>query len=325
MDKSADKHEWLLLIHQIPPKPSYFRVKIWRRLQQIGAVAVKQSVYAMPKTPQAHEDLNWTLKEIVEGGGDASLCEARFLEGLTNEQVVSMFQAPRRADYAKIIQEAGALQKEINSEPAYPAEAMARFKSQLFRLQDKLHEVRAIDFFSAPERSVAEMLLENVNSLLKGSLPPESSSKDSLKKLKGRTWVTRDNVFVDRIACAWLIRRFVDPDAEFKFAGSKKYKPQTGEIRYDMFEAEFTHEGDLCSFEVMVERLGLDRRILAPLAEIVHDIDLKDDKFGRPEAAGVRALIAGLAAAHPADIDRIDRGAGMFDDLLEYFKRQVKP
>jgi hypothetical protein len=169
------------------------------------------------------------------------------------------------------------------------------------------------------------MLLENVNSLLQGLLQPESSSTDSIKKLKGRTWVTRDNVFVDRIACAWLIRRFVDPDAKFNYAGSKKYKPQIGEIRFDMFEAEFTHEGDKCSFEVMVERLGLDRRMLSPLAEIVHDIDLKDDKFGRPETEGVKALIAGLTSAHPADIDRIERGAGLFDDLLEYFKRQVKP
>jgi hypothetical protein len=236
-----------------------------------------------------------------------------------------MFQSPRRADYEKIIQEAGDLQKEINAEPAYPAEAMTKLKSQLSKLQDKIHEVRAIDFFSAPERSVAEMVLENVNCLLKGTLQPESSANDSIKKLKGRRWVTRDNVFVDRIACAWLIRRFVDPDAKFKFAGSRKYKPQIGEIRFDMFEAEFTHEGDKCSFEVMVERLGLDRRMLAPLAEIVHDIDLKDDKFCRPEAAGVKALVAGLAAAHPADIDRIERGAGMFDDLLEYFKRQVKP
>ena len=181
MDKSADKHEWLLLIHQIPPKPSYFRVKIWRRLQQIGAVAVKQSVYVMPKNPQTHEDLSWTLKEIIEGGGDASLCEARFLEGLTDEQVVSMFQAPRRADYENIIQEAGTLQKEINVEPAYPAEAMAKFKSQLSRLQDKLHEVRAIDFFSAPERSVAEMLLENVNSLLKERCSPNHPPRAALR------------------------------------------------------------------------------------------------------------------------------------------------
>lgn len=324
MDNNPDKHEWLLLVHQIPPKPSYFRVKIWRKLQQIGAVAVKQSVYVMPKNPQAHEDLSWTLKEIVEGGGDASLCEARFLEGLTDEQVVSMFQAPRRADYEKIIQEAGALQKQINAEPAYPAEAMTKFKSQLSRLQDKLHEVLAIDFFSAPERSVAEMVLENVSSLLKGTLQPESSAKDTIKKLKGRTWVTRDNVFVDRIACAWLIRRFIDPDAKFKFASSKKYKPQRGEIRFDMFEAEFTHEGDMCSIEVMIRRLGLDQRMLAPIAEIVHDIDLRDKKFGRPEAAGLKTLFSGIVTAHPVDEDRIERGGKVLDDLLEYFKRHYK-
>ena len=325
MGNNPDKHEWLLLIHQIPPKPGYFRVKVWRRLQQIGAVAVKQSVYVMPNTPSAHEDLSWTLKEIIEGGGEASLCEARFLEGLTDEQIVAIFKAARQADFEKIIQEAGAMQKEIDAKSAYTGEAAARFKSQLARLHGRLNQVLPIDFFPAPERSVAEMALENIGSQLKGAPESEPAAAARNKQLKGRTWVTRENVFVDRIACAWLIRRFVDPGAEFKFIRSKKYTPQPGELRFDMFEAEFTHAGDMCSFEVMVERLGLDRRMLAPLAEIVHDIDLKDDKFGRPEAAGVKALVEGLAAAHPTDIDRIERGAGMFDDLLEYFKRQVKP
>lgn len=311
---------WLLLIHQIPPKPGYFRVKIWRRLQQIGAVAVKQSVYVMPSIPQAHEDLSWTLKEIVEGGGEASLCEARFLEGLTDEQVAALFKAARQEDFEKIILEAGALQKEIEADPAYTAEAAARFKSQLSRLQGRLDQVLAIDFFPSPERSTAEMALENLGSLLKGAREPEAAPAARARELKGRTWVTRENVFVDRIACAWLIRRFVDPGAEFKFVHSKKYRPQAGELRFDMFEAEFTHAGDMCSFEVMIERLGLDRRMLGPLAEIVHDIDLKDEKFGRPEAAGLKALMAGITAAHPADIDRIDRGAAVLDDLLEFFR-----
>jgi hypothetical protein len=315
---------WLLLIHQIPPKPGYFRVKIWRRLQQIGAVAVKQSVYVMPNTPQAQEDLSWTLKEIVEGGGEASMCEARFLEGITDEQVAALFKAARQEDFSKIIQEAGALHKDIEADPAYSAEAAARFKSQLARLQARLDQVLAIDFFPSPERSAAEMALENLGSLLKGALDSETAPAARVKELKGRTWVTRENVFVDRIACAWLIRRFVDPGAEFKFVNSKKYRPQAGELRFDMFEAEFTHAGDQCSFEVMVERLNLDRRVLGPLAEIVHDIDLKDDKFGRPEAAGVKALMTGVTAACPADIDRIERGAGLFDDLLEFFRHQVK-
>ncbi len=73
---------WLLLIHQIPPKPDYFRVKIWRRLQRLGAVPVKNSVYVLPKSDQTQEDFQWVLREVVESGGDASLCEARFVDGL---------------------------------------------------------------------------------------------------------------------------------------------------------------------------------------------------------------------------------------------------
>jgi len=100
--KRAREPGWLLLIHQIPPKPNYFRVKIWRRLQRLGAVGIKNSVYALPGSEQAHEDLNWVLREIVEGGGDASLVEARFIEGLSDEQVKEMFRAARDADYQAV-------------------------------------------------------------------------------------------------------------------------------------------------------------------------------------------------------------------------------
>ena len=97
---------WLLLIHQIPPKPDYFRVKIGRRLQRIGAVAIKNSVYVLPKNDQTQEDFQWVLREIVEGRGEASLCEARFVEGLSDEQVETLFQAARGAEYDQIAEEA---------------------------------------------------------------------------------------------------------------------------------------------------------------------------------------------------------------------------
>ena len=129
---AQSKKEWLLLIHQIPPKPSYFRVKIWRRLQQVGAIAVKQSVYALPKSQQALEDFGWILKEIAEGGGDASVCEARFVEGLTDEQVVSMFQSARKGDYEKILQEGRTLQDQLSTDLPEPAETMSKLKSQTF-------------------------------------------------------------------------------------------------------------------------------------------------------------------------------------------------
>src|ERR1043165_2184135 len=97
---------WLLLIHQIPPKPDYFRVKIWRRLQRLGAIAIKNSVYALPKNDQTQEDFQWVLREIVEGGGEASLCEAFFVDGLSDPQVETLFQTARETEYRQVVEEA---------------------------------------------------------------------------------------------------------------------------------------------------------------------------------------------------------------------------
>jgi hypothetical protein len=140
--------------------------------------------------------------------------------------------------------------------------------------------------------------------------------------LRNRTWVTREGVFADRIASAWLIRRFIDPEARFKFVSGKGYRPQEGELRFDMFEAEFTHEGDKCTFEVLLERAGLKDSALRAIAEIIHDIDLKDEKFGRTEVAGIRTLIDGIRVSTNDDARRIERGAEAFNDLYEFFKKK---
>ena len=132
---------------------------------------------------------------------------------------------------------------------------------------------------------------------------------------RGRTWVTRSGIKVDRMASAWLIRRFIDPDARFKFVPAKGYRPEKSELRFDMFEAEFTHEGERCTFEVLAQRFGLRGRALVVIAEIVHDIDLKDARYGREEAPGIGQLVAGIAAAHADDEERLARGAALFEDL----------
>ncbi len=116
-------------------------------------------------------------------------------------------------------------------------------------------------------------------------------------------------------SCAWLIRKLIDPEARFKFVPAKGYQPEKGELRFDMFEAEFTHEGELCTFEVLVQRFGLKDPALRAIAEIVHDIDVKDAKYGREEAPGIGQLVAGIAAAHADDEARLARGAALFDDL----------
>ena len=141
---------------------------------------------------------------------------------------------------------------------------------------------------------------------------------------QGRTWVTRAGIKVDRMASAWLIRKFIDPGARFKFVPAKGYRPEPGEVRFDMFEAEFTHEGDGCTFETLVQRFGLRAPGLRHLAEIVHDIDMKDGKYGRDEAAGIGQLIAGIAASHPDDEARMERGAALFDDLFTLHEGATK-
>ena len=143
-----------------------------------------------------------------------------------------------------------------------------------------------------------------------------------MEDVRARVWVTRTGVHIDRMASAWLIRRFIDPEASFKFVPSRRYSPAAGEIRFDMFDAEFTHEGDLCTFEVLLRRFDLSDAALVALGEVVHDIDLKETKFGRAETAGVDHLVIGIAWTHAEDEARLAQSASLFDALYGYFKRR---
>ena len=145
-------------------------------------------------------------------------------------------------------------------------------------------------------------------------------AKPGLGELKGRPWVTRRGIKVDRIGSAWFIRRFLDPDARFLFVDPGGYTHSPGHIRFDMFEGEFTHEGDLCTFEVLLRWSGIQEPALQAVAEVVHDIDLKDGKYGRPEAAGLAPIIAGMALRHAEDAARLGEGSALFESLYSSFR-----
>ena len=193
-------------------------------------------------------------------------------------------------------------------------------------MRKRLAQVVSIDFFGAIGREKAEGLLRGVEARLSEGEAVKDKAIDPRESafgtLRDRTWVTRQGVYVDRIASAWLIRRFIDPQARFKFVSGKGYRPQAGELRFDMFEAEFTHEGDKCTFEVLLERGALKDPALRAIAEIIHDIDLKDDKFGRTEVAGIRTLVEGISIATEDDSERIARGTEVFNSLYDYFKKK---
>jgi hypothetical protein len=322
MGESPDAR-WLLLIHQIPPRPSYLRVKVGRRLQALGAVPVKNSVYVLPRGDQALEDFQWVRQEIVAGGGDASVCEARFVEGLSDDSIEAAFMAARGADYEPLIAEARELKAALGARGKRSAEARERAGGILIRLRRRLEEIRRIDFFATPGREVAERLVHSLEAGLRPAAGPRAGGV-AARDVRGRTWVTRAGVQVDRIASAWLIRKSIDPEARFRFTrGGEPHR--AGELRFDMSEAEFTHEGDQCTFEVLLRRFGLTEPALQDVAEIVHDVDLKDGKYAREEAAGVGQLIAGLAMRHPDDEPRLRDGAAIFDALYAFSKRKPRP
>lgn len=315
------RQPWLLLIHQIPPKPDYLRVKISRRLQRTGAVAIKNSVYVLPRRAETREDFQWVVREIREGGGDALIAEAAIVEGLSDDEVRALFDGARDDNYAELVADARALRKELGAKtPAGTAARRRQLEQEVARLRRRFVSVTAIDFFGAPKRAAAAALLDELQRALapaRGDI--RSSSAEPAGQFRGRTWVTRSGVHVDRIASAWLIRRFIDPEARFRFVDPERHAHRDGELRFDMFEAEFTHQGDACTFEMLASLFVPDDAALREIGEIVHDVDCKDGKFQREEAAGLRRMIAGIAAAHRDDEVRLTRGAALFDDLYAAF------
>jgi hypothetical protein len=327
---TASETRWLLLIHQIPPKPDYLRVKIGRRLARVGAIAIKNSVYALPPTPDAYEDFQWIVREIQEGGGDAFVSEASLVgDGLTDEDIRARFNAARNQDYGAILADARAVFATLRPQKVAPKRSgtdrnQARnsapqgIEQELAKLRRRFETVNAVDFFSADAGSAVAALLSEIGQTIQRHRGSTAATK-SARPIDGATWVTRRDVHVDRIGSAWLIRRFIDHRPRFRFVEPKRYTQLDGELRFDMFEAEYTHVGDACTFETLVNTFAPDDKALRDIAEIVHDVDCKDGKFGRPEAAGLARMIAGVAALYDRDDDRLERGRLLFDDLYAAF------
>ncbi len=286
---------WLLLLHQIPPAPPYFRAKILRRLNQVGALAIKNSAYVVPENEETMEDLQWLRSSIEADGGEAWLFRTEAVAGLSDESLIESFRTLRASDYKQLLDSS----RDLQNEP------------ELRKLQRRFDEIRRIDFFAAPGRKEIEIMLEKISKSL--AAPAAQFEKPDLKDLHRRIWVTRRGVKVDRIATAWLVRRFIDPNAQFHFVDQDRYQHSAGEIRFDMFEGEFTHEGDRCTFETLLHHVKLQDPALDALAQVIHDIDVKDDKYQRAETNGIAAMIAGVAALHSEDEQRIEAGSGIFD------------
>jgi hypothetical protein len=299
---------WLILVHRIPPRPLYLRAKIRQRLAGVGAVAVKNAVYLLPRNSDALEDLQWIAQEIVAGGGDAHLFEGDFVDGVANEAAVAQFREARDADYTALAADARTALKAVRAPAA--AGALPAAHAALTRRFD---EIQRVDFFHATAREAAGKAIAAIEARLKKDRKEEKRMPKKKLALRGKVWVTRPDVGIDRLASAWFIRRFIDAKARFRF--DAKAAPREGEIRFDMPGGDFTHEDDRCTLETLVRRTGVADKGVRAIAEIVHDIDLKETKFDRAEGAGVRVMIEGLVGRVRDDAERVERGIEIFDDL----------
>lgn len=308
---------WLLFVHQLPPKASNLRVRTWRRLQQIGAIPIKQAVYALPDTPNTREDFEWLKTEVKASGGDASVFAADHVDTWSDDALVEEFRREGQEAYAALARDIETVLKRASAarRPRGTRAPATRRLLDVFR--ERVAAIEGVDFFGSAGR-------DRVTSLLK-QLEAHTSDKRETSTVKsgistppdayrGRLWVTRPRPGVDRMASAWLIRRFIDGEAQFGFAAEQSAVPSDA-IPFDMFGVEFSHHGEGCTFETLCRVFQIDDPAVARLAAIVHDLDLKDSRFGAPEAATIGAIIEGLQLAHVDDDALLAQGMTLFDSL----------
>src|SRR5262249_11543287 len=324
MDRQNNR-DWLLLVHQLPPKPTNLRVRIWRKLQRLGAVAIKNSVYVLPYGEKTNEDFQWLKQEIETTGGEASVFRAGAIEGATQREIIAAFTAARNQEYSQLAGQFDSLNRTIRQDKNRRAISAARIKAreaELGKLHKELERITAIDFFAAKNKTVAtaayercQRAIHDVSSPVKRprGKPVDSGFLDPAQ-FQNRRWVTRKNLFADRLATMWFIKRFIDHSPRFAFVSEGE--PIEGAIAFDMYGAQFTHEGDSCTLETMIKRFGLrDDKGLREIAEIIHDIDLKDNKYDRLEASGLAAVIRGLADSLKDDRKLAAQCSPIFDGL----------
>lgn len=320
---ATTRRRWLILVHQLPATPSNLRVRTWRRLQQLGAMPLKQAVYVLPDSPDTREDLEWLKTEIDASGGEASILEGNHIDEAADAELVEAFKRARQDDYTALandLEDALKRAERARHPRAGRAPAVRRL-SEICR--QRLTAIEAVDFFASAGRDRAIALIERLNNVSGAPAKPAKSERVVTTEYSNKHWVTRPRPGVDRMASAWLIRRFIDPQARFSFAVDRAAVPENA-LPFDMFGVEFTHHGDDCTFETLCKAFTLHDAAVTRVGQLVHDIDLKDRKFGAPEAATVGAMIDGLQLTHADDHDLLEHGIAMFESLYRSFERSTR-
>ena len=315
---------WLTLLMTLPPTPTRHRVGVWRKLQRMGAVRLRGSAWILPKNPETTELFQWLVQEVQTFRGEATLLHVDRIENVTEEQIGALFHKSRTVEYQAVVQGCREILSHLDRYRANHRTAVTKLRGKLDGLKRELDRIQSIDYLEAPAGERARTLWETTAKRLRAmetrprvaggrhraSLPP-----------RGSTWVTRPRPHIDRIASAWLVKRFCDGDAKFAFADAADATRKG--IPFDVLGADFGHHGEDCTFETLVKRFRIKDRRVKLIAEIVHEADLHDDKFTRNEATGVDLAIKGLAAGTQDDHELLERGMAIFDGLYTVLKQKT--
>jgi hypothetical protein len=307
---------WLILVHQLPPRPSNLRVRVWRRLQQVGAVVLRNSLYVLPSTDETKEDFNWVREEIVSSGGQVSVLEGSAVDGYTDAELVQQFRTARNDDYERLAEDGTATATKFSR--ASRRAKRQPLERELRRLRERLASITARDYFGAPGRGDAEQVVAAIEAMRNGSAPEPRASRLKARDFKRRIWVTRPRPGIDRMASAWLIRRFISSDARFVFAMPNTHL-NGRHLAFDMPDVEFGHHGAHCTLETLMHRFGIADAGVVAVSRVVHDLDLKESRYAMPECAAVSRLVDGLRATYSDDAELLEHGMVMMEALYQSF------
>lgn len=325
--KAQTKPEWILFFYTVPSKPVNNRIKLWRRLSRAGAVQLKGAVYVLPHNEEHHEFCQWLMEEVSALGGEGDFVVIDKFEILGKRDIISLFKKQREYDYTLLEKKLNDMEVKLSSvEKGSKIKNADKLRPQLDKLLKEYNDITAIDFFPVRESSETGKKISNLQKKLAQIIKPSDATEAASKKTaiprrnpddyKRRIWITRRNPFVDRMASAWLIRRFIDRDAVFQFIEEhQRNNVDKNAVLFDMKDGEITHSGDRCTFEVLVKSFGIKNKAVRKIAELVHELDIKDDKFSCPEAKGIGEILLGIRKAGMDDRDILEKGMDLFEML----------
>src|SRR5712691_3630385 len=315
---------WLTLLVSLPPTPTRHRVGVWRKLKRMGAVKLRGAAWILPETPETIELFQWLVQEIQSSQGEATLMRVDRIDTMSDEQLTALFHRERAAEYQSLMRAYRDVRAQLDRSTTAHRVSVEPARVRLERLKRELDRIQSIDYLESPLGRRARVRWETVSKRLQTlAARPRAATRQPHHALppSGSTWVTRPRPHIDRIASAWLVKRFIDPQARFAFADPTDAAKKG--IPFDILGAEFGHHGEDCTFETIVKRFGIKDRRVKLIAEIVHEADLHDQKFTRNESLGVDLAIKGLAASTPDDHELLDRGMAMFDGLYTVLKKKT--